>query len=144
MTGLYILGGIVAALLHILTHVHNSIPVIGASGSIAAIMGAYLLYFPHSKIYTLIPFRIIKLPAQIYLGIWFALQVVSGIQDIASGNNSTVATTAWWSHIGGFVFGYFVVRYFAQGRKPPKREKPKDPRGSLYDLFDTFNGKSNS
>jgi len=140
----YILGGIVAAFLHIITHVQSSIPVIGASGSIAAIMGAYYLYFPHSKIYTLIPFRIIKLPAQIYLAIWFAFQVVPGIQDIASGNNSTVATTAWWSHIGGYVFGYFAVRYFVQGKKPPKPEKPKDSRSSLYDLIDMFSGKNNS
>ena len=140
----YTLGGIVAAFLHILTHVHSSIPVIGASGSISAIMGAYFLYFPHSKIYTLIPFRIIKLPAQIYLGIWFAFQVIPGIQDIVHTNNSNVSPTAWWSHIGGFVFGYLVVRYFAQGKKPPKPEKPKDSRNMLYDLMDMFSGKSNS
>ena len=138
----YILGGIAAAFLHTITHIHRSIPCIGASGSIAAIMGAYGLYFPYSKIYTLIPFKIVKLPAQMYLLIWFAYQFAPGIENIAGGKNSTVSTTAWRAHIGGFVFGYIVVRYFARGKKPPKPEKPKDFRDSMYDIFEMFKGKS--
>ena len=140
----YTLGGIVAACLHILTHIHSVKPVIGASGSIAAIMGAYFLYFPYSKIYTLIPFRVIKLPAQIYLGIWFVFQVIPGIQNIVSTNNSNVSITAWWSHIGGFVFGYLAARYFTQGKQPPKSGKQKYSRNILFDLVDMFSGKSNS
>ncbi len=140
----YILGGVVAAFFHIITHVHSPIPVIGASGSIAAVMGAYYLYFPHSKIYTLIPFRVVPLPAPYFLAVMFALQIVPGIQDIATVSSSNFSTTAWWTHIGGLVFGYWAARYFSRGRKPPKINKEKNTPQSLSDIFEMMGGKNNS
>ncbi len=104
----YILGGLAAGIVHVGTNPASPVPTVGASGAIAGVMGAYLLLFPHSRVVTLIPififFQLIKVPAVIFLGIWFAIQLFSGTWSLAaSGPNA--GGVAWWAHIGGFVVG---------------------------------------
>jgi hypothetical protein len=86
-------------------------PVIGASGAIAGVMGAYFILHPRSKILTLVPIIIIpfffEIPAFFFLGLWFVLQFVS-----AAGTHGEVSGIAWWAHIGGFVFGIVLLKLF--------------------------------
>lgn len=95
--GLYLLGGIVAALAHIASDPASSIPLVGASGAISAVMGAYVYLFPQRRIYLMIFFMLKRIPAIWYLGIWLALQIY-----FASLGGPGVA---WWAHIGGFIIG---------------------------------------
>lgn len=83
------------------------IPSLGASGAIAAVMGAYLVMFPKSKIkmIVLILFKNFKIPAYIFLALWFGQQLLSGIGGL--GLTTETAGVAWWAHIGGFLFGVF-------------------------------------
>lgn len=105
--GLYILTGLIAGFAHFISNPLSSAPTIGASGAIAGVMGAYFLMFPHSKILTLVPFIpfFIKLPAPIFLFIWFISQLRSGI----AGN---IAGVAWWAHIFGFLAGMILIRKY--------------------------------
>lgn len=104
----YILGGLAAGIVHVGTNPYSQVPTVGASGAIAGVMGAYLLLFPHSRVVTLIPivifFQLVEVPAVIFLGIWFVIQLFSGTLSLAtSGPNA--GGVAWWAHIGGFVIG---------------------------------------
>jgi membrane associated rhomboid family serine protease len=110
----YLLGGIAAYLLHAILLIDSSIPAIGASGAIAAVMGAYVFMFPKARILTIVPIFIIPLfiqiPAFIFIGLWFVSQLFSGAAALASG--ITGAGIAWWAHIGGFLFGIATVFLF--------------------------------
>jgi len=101
----YILGGLAATAAHIVFNLHSGIPSVGASGAISAVMGAYLVMFPKSKIkvIVLVFFSTFTLSAIVFLGIWFAQQLLSGIGSINP--SADQAGVAWWAHIGGFVFG---------------------------------------
>jgi membrane associated rhomboid family serine protease len=105
----YLLGGLAASGAHIFFNIQSGIPSIGASGAISAVMGAYLVMFPKSriKVIILIFFSTFYLSALAFLGIWFVQQLFSGIGAInpADANQSGVA---WWAHIGGFVFGLLI------------------------------------
>ncbi len=100
----YILGGLAASAGHIGFNLGSVIPSLGASGAIAAVMGAYLVMFPKSRIKMLILvfFRTFKIPAFVFLGFWILQQLYSGVGTIMSSNATGVA---WWAHIGGFAFG---------------------------------------
>ena len=102
----YLLGGIFAALAHVLMDPSSTIPSVGASGAISAVMGAYLVMFPKSriKVILLIFFITFEISALAFLGIWFIQQLVSGIGSIGL-TAETSGGIAWWAHIGGFVFG---------------------------------------
>jgi membrane associated rhomboid family serine protease len=95
---LYFVGGIVAALAHIASDPASTIPVIGASGAVSAVLGAYLYFFPDRRIYMMIFYTLKRVRAVWYLGIWLAFQIYSA----ASG----APAVAWWAHIGGFALGY--------------------------------------
>lgn len=109
----YIVAGVAAGLVHMAANPGSRIPTIGASGAIAGIMGAYLMKFPHSRVLTLLPliifFTTIEVPAVIVLGYWFLLQMFSGVGEIGYSHVSQ-GGVAWFAHIGGFVFGYLVIR----------------------------------
>jgi membrane associated rhomboid family serine protease len=106
---LYLGTGLVAGLAHAVSDLASPIPTIGASGAIAGVMGAYLLFFPHAKVLTVIPllilFPVILMPAPIFLGLWFVFQFTQGIGNIGSMQSGGVA---WWAHIGGFMAGVCV------------------------------------
>lgn len=117
----YILAGIASMLLHAFTNWGSTTPAIGASGAIAGVMGAYLVYFPRAKIITLLPlifyFTIITVPAYVFLIIWFGMQFFSGTFALLSEDGGT--GIAWWAHVGGFAFGAIAAKLFQRGN-PPK------------------------
>lgn len=107
----YITCGLAAVFVHVFFNITATIPVVGASGAIAGVMGAYFLLYPHAKVTTLIPILIIPffidLPAVLYLGIWFGSQLISGI-----GSLSQEGSVAWWAHAGGFIAGMVLLPLF--------------------------------
>lgn len=108
---LYLASGVVAAVVQVLSAPHSSVPMIGASGAIAGVLGAYLLMFPSARIITLIPLFIfwetVELPAFYFLGIWFLIQWIQGVATI--GQVADVGGVAVWAHIGGFTAGMIGV-----------------------------------
>ncbi len=108
----YIAGGIVATFAHIFFNVGSIIPSLGASGAIAAVLGAYMIMFPKSKVkMTVLFFTSFYITAVLFLGFWIAQQLFSGFMSLSS--DTIGGGTAWWAHIGGFVFGVamgFVFR----------------------------------
>jgi membrane associated rhomboid family serine protease len=106
----YLAWGLFAGLIHLAFNFTSTLPTVGASGAIAGVLGAYMLKFPKARVLTLVPifffFQFIELPAVVFLGIWFFLQLISGAGGVA-GN------VAWMAHIGGFVAGaaaYYIFR----------------------------------
>jgi membrane associated rhomboid family serine protease len=99
----YVIGGVIAAAGHILIDPSSTVPMVGASGAISAVMGAYVIMFPKSRIKMifLIFFSIFYVPAWAFLGFWFAQQIFSGFSDLGAQGGGV----AWWAHIGGFAFG---------------------------------------
>lgn len=105
----YVVGGVVASIAHIYTNPGSQIPTVGASGAIAAVLGAYLVLYPSQKVLTLIPLgfwlRLTMLPASIVLGLWFVLQFFQGVVSLGMPD---VGGIAFWAHIGGFVSGVAI------------------------------------
>jgi len=116
----YLMGGLVALASHMFTDIGSSIPLVGASGAISAVMGAYMVMYPRSKIKVLILVFRKDIPAYIFLGIWFLLQVLSAFQTMDTTEDA--AGVAWWAHIGGFVFG-LLVGWFLKEKEPKRAEK---------------------
>lgn len=116
----YLLGGLAASVLQTFLMQDSQIPLIGASGAIAAVMGAYFAYYPRAKVMTLVPIFFfgwfVNLPAVLYLGFWFVTQIFSGVTELASGAMA-MSGVAWWAHIGGFVFG-LILAYPLARRQP--------------------------
>ncbi|MEE9215221.1 MAG: rhomboid family intramembrane serine protease [Thermodesulfobacteriota bacterium] len=110
----YIICGIGAAAFQVLANIHSIVPMIGASGAISGILGAYLTYFPRSRILTLVPIiiyiKFIHLPAALFIFIWFLIQFLGSVSTI--GMDSQTGGIAFWAHIGGFVIGLILARYF--------------------------------
>ena len=111
----YLLSGTSAALLQSYVLPTSQVPMIGASGAIAGVLGAYLILFPRSCIASLVPiffiFTIVEVPAALFLLFWFASQLFSGWMAIQGGGASGIA---WWAHVGGFVFGLIMVFFFGK------------------------------
>ncbi len=120
----YLAGGVFASLAHVATNLNSSIPSLGASGALAAVMGAYIIFFPKSKIKVLVIylFRNVHISAIWFLGAWFAMQLFSSFSEI--GKDPDASGTAWWAHIGGFVFG-LVVAFILKKAKIVQPEKFK-------------------
>jgi len=114
--GFYLLCGFIASLIHILYVPDSTLPMIGASGAIAGILGAYAVLFPRARIWTLVFVfffvRMVSIPAFVLLGVWFLLQLASIGQD---------SPVAWFAHIGGFVAGAALVRPFTERYGPRRR-----------------------
>jgi membrane associated rhomboid family serine protease len=115
----YLMGGVGAGLLQFFFTTSPNVPALGASGAIAAVMGAYFLFFPKAKVVSFVPIFLfawfVEIPAVVYLGIWFLMQVYSGVASLSlPGAESGVA---WWAHVGGFVFGLAAGGLFSIGKK---------------------------
>ncbi len=115
----YFLTGIIAALGQILISPQSEVPMIGASGAVAGVLGAYFILYPRSRITTLIFFgffiRLIKMPALFVLGLWIVFQLVYGLSNLSlSEANSGVA---YFAHIGGFVGGMVLIKLFSHQKK---------------------------
>ena len=114
---MYIIGGLVAHALHIYFYSNSGIPTVGASGAISAVMGAYIVMFPTSKVkmlFFIIPFRI---PAFLFLGVWIYMQVQSGVSTLQYAESNV--GVAYWAHIGGFVYGVLQGLAFRPHLKKP-------------------------
>ncbi|HEY9094028.1 MAG TPA: rhomboid family intramembrane serine protease [Candidatus Cryosericum sp.] len=101
----YLAGGIVAALVQLLSGPGSDVPTIGASGAIAAVMGAYFFVYPTARVQVLVFFifiTTIHVPAWIFLGVWFLMQLFEGTYGAAQG-------VAVWAHVGGFLFGLMIA-----------------------------------
>lgn len=107
----YLISGIGAAFGQIYFNSNSMMPMIGASGAIAGVLGAYFLFYPKARVLTLIPFgiftRIIEVPAFFFLGFWFLIQAFSGTATIhlARTMGREIGGVAWWAHVGGFAVG---------------------------------------
>lgn len=116
----YLVTGILAGLVHWLTNPGSVVPTVGASGAISGVLGAYFILYPHSRVITLIPIFFwpifVELPAVVYLGFWFLLQLFSGTSALAAPANA--GGVAWWAHIGGFVGGLLLFRLFLRRQRP--------------------------
>jgi membrane associated rhomboid family serine protease len=116
---LYIFAGIAAAIAQFVISPTSKIPMVGASGAISGILGAYIVFFPGAKIVSLVPdpftlgmfFRIIPINAVIFLLIWFLIQLVQGVATIPYAGK--LGGTAFWAHIGGFAFGLIFAAMFS-------------------------------
>ncbi len=114
----YLLSGLFAALAQVFINPLSRIPLIGASGAISGVLGAYFILYPRARVLTLIPdpftfgifWRIIRLPAYLLLGFWFVIQFLYGLLSLPySGHTGGVA---FFAHIGGFVFGLVAIKFF--------------------------------
>jgi len=114
---LYLLAGVAAAMMQGFFMPASDIPMVGASGAVSGILGAYLVLFPRARILTIIPpliFFFFWLPAPIYLGYWILIQFIYAL--------SGQPGVAWWAHIGGFVLGLILILFMR-----PKRIYQADP-----------------
>jgi membrane associated rhomboid family serine protease len=111
----YIFCGLIAALTHYFVNPYSAVPVVGASGAVAGIMGAYFLMFKHARVLTFIPpFFLFNIPAIIYLGFWALSQLYSGTTGLLT---ASVAQIAFWAHVGGFAAGMLLHRFFLRQRR---------------------------
>lgn len=108
--GFYLLGGLIATAVHWVQDPGSMVPVIGASGAVASVLGAYVVTFPHAKVRTLVFLvvfvTIADLPALVVLGVWFLGQLLNATNTVGLGMNGGVA---WWAHVGGFVAGMALM-----------------------------------
>ena len=116
--GFYVLSGVAAGIVHVIANPYSRIPTIGASGAIAAVMGAYLIKFPRSYIDTLFWFIFItriSIPAPYFLIYWFVVQFFSGLGSLSE-VDYTGGGIAWFAHIGGFLVGMGLIKLFREKR----------------------------
>lgn len=119
----YLAAGVVASLVQGAIDTTSVVPVIGASGAIAGVLGAYLVYFPRATISVVIPFFILifiplPIPAWLMIGLWFVQNLFAGVASINQAA-SPDAGVAFFAHVGGFVFGMAIVGLFLRGRPRP-------------------------
>jgi len=111
----YLLAGVAAAVGQLLTGLGSPIAMVGASGAIAGVMGAYMVLYPRAPILCVLLFIVITVPAWLMIGLWFALNLSSGLHSLGLGSMGGVA---FFAHIGGFVAGLLLVRPLRSGRGP--------------------------
>jgi len=112
----YFLVGLAAGAAHYFVQPSSAIPTVGASGAIAGVLAGYMVLFPHARVTTLVPLgiflRVMDLPAVVVIGLWFLIQVGSGLLSLGWSGGGV----AWWAHVGGFVAGAALVRLLAPRR----------------------------
>lgn len=125
----YILCGIGATLIHVAFHPHSKLPIIGASGAISGVLGAYLISYPHARVYTLLIIfffiRFVEIPAFVFLIIWLGFQFLSGASELGAAQE--VAGVAYWAHMGGFVVGILLL--WIMPKNPARRVPAWHERG---------------
>ena len=119
----YLVAGVAAGLAMVVMGPASRIPVIGASGAIAGVLGAYFVLFPRGRITTILPIfmfiQLVEIPAVFYLLVWFAVQLYAGITSGAQG--PLVGGVAWWAHVGGFLFGVAAAPILAPAGRARRR-----------------------
>ena len=115
----YLLSGVGAAAAQYMVDTSSQVPMVGASGAIAGVLGAYMVLHPSAPIMVLLPIGLfIELPAWVVTGLWFAIQLYSGL-----GSGAATSGVAFFAHIGGFVAGLVLIRPFRAGRERVERER---------------------
>ena len=107
----YLAGGLAASVIHIIFNLGSNIPSVGASGAIAAVLGAYIVLFPRSQVRVLVIsfyMGVTRVAAIVFLGFWFIIQLFTGVASLGAQTAQT-GGVAFWAHIGGFVFGVLVA-----------------------------------
>ena len=121
----YLVCGLIAAAAQIALSLDSPLPMLGASGAIAGVLGAYYLRFPQARVLTLVWLlffiRVVYLPASLLLFIWFFLQLVQGASSLGSHGLSASGGVAVFAHVGGFVAGWLLIRVFAPHDRRPRR-----------------------
>ena len=116
----YLTCGLAATLAQVVSNPTSVVPMVGASGAIAGVMGAYFVLFPRSRVLTLLPlfifWELIEVPAILFLGFWFLLQLLSGVGSVGAGQD--VSGIAFWAHIAGFATGAVAIFFF---RRPERQ-----------------------
>ena len=111
----YLSAGLFAALAHLIMNPMSTVPMVGASGAISGIMGAYMVQYPRARVLVLVPIfffiTTLRVPALFLLAFWFITQLSSGLASIGMGMGSGIA---WFAHIGGFIYGAATVKLFAR------------------------------
>jgi len=122
----YLVGGIVAAMVQGLSNAASVVPIVGASGAVAAVLGAYIVYYPRATVNVVIPFFVlifipIPIPAVVMIGLWFAQNLIGGFATVGSATTPNEGV-AWFAHVGGFLWGMATVWLFLRHiRRPPPR-----------------------
>ncbi len=123
----YLGGGLLASLCHWAIHPASQLPVVGASGAVAAILGAYAITWPWARVHTLvfiiIFFTIVDVPALLVLGFWFVAQLLDAVGALGLNVDGGVA---WWAHIGGFAAGALLMPVLRRWIAPPESGEPVD------------------
>jgi len=127
----YLICGVIAAMSHALADPASAAPMIGASGAISGVLGAYLLLYPRARVFVLIPlgffFWRMYVPAGVVLIFWFVLQVISGTASVGGGGSA--GGVAWFAHIGGFLAGMILIGFFKHPSvrffNPPSRRSAR-------------------
>ncbi len=113
----YLVCGIVAAYSHAITATSSTVPMVGASGAVSGVLGAYLLLYPRARVLTLIPLgfymNTIEIPAIVVLGLWFILQFLNALVSSSAGGG-----VAWYAHVGGFIAGIALIGLFKRRNVP--------------------------
>jgi membrane associated rhomboid family serine protease len=126
----YLLGGLAATMAQILMDTESTVPGIGASGAVAAVLGGYALLYPRARVVSLVILivfiTVMELPALLVLGLWFLLQLYDASQPVAGEGGGV----AYFAHIGGFLFGLALIKLFARYENP--NYDSYNPRAAIY------------
>lgn len=123
---LFYLGcGVLAALLQGLLATTSLVPMVGASGAIAGVLGAYFVLYPHARVVTVVPlfllFPLVEVPAFLFLLLWFLLQFWEGSASLLDAGRAAQGGVAWWAHVGGFAAGIALLLVLKPRRRPAPR-----------------------
>lgn len=117
----YLVCGIGSGLSQVIFSWGSRVPSIGASGAISGVLGAFIVFFPGSRILTLVPLFIIwftaRIPALVFIGLWFFIQFLSGVESLGLPASASMGGVAWWAHIGGFLLGVVLAKIFDPVRR---------------------------
>ncbi len=113
----YLLMGVGAAIGQIAAAPHSTLPMIGASGAIAGVLGGYIVLYPRARVLTFFIFvifvRFIEVPAYLFLGLWFVMQALNGVGSLTvQAAHGEMGGVAWWAHAGGFLAGFVFIPFF--------------------------------
>jgi hypothetical protein len=112
----FLLCGIASVFAQTVSNPQSVIPMVGASGAISGVLGAYIITYPKARILTLVPivilFYIIELPAYFFLGFWFLIQLIQGSLYSLNSEQMAGGGVAWWAHVGGFAAGVILLQVF--------------------------------
>jgi membrane associated rhomboid family serine protease len=117
----YLTCGVTAAVAQVVFNADSPLPMVGASGAIAGVMGAYMIKFPRAYVLTWFFVFVVEIPAVVMLAYWFLIQLVSGVGSIGY-SQASHGGTAWFAHVGGFIAGIVLIR--ALGTRMPYRRRP--------------------